>query len=386
MVALVLAVLSAGCGSEEGNGLRGARAVTATVPALRADLAATLGARVWLTTLTARTSLLDGDGSPTAGAARAVLDEQAVDLADRVSRQPAALLTLLRRQDGLWAERARATAAGKDDARESIRLQLVENRTGIARLLAAPGLSKTTLQRELEPGYASLAAAVDAVARGRANALALTARAAARATAPAQALASAAKRRRPSLAGRPFSPAAELASLSAVAFTDAAYAQASTDALITSGASPGARLRSATRTLRGTADTLARLITSIYGDDLGGRFGKTWNLQAGAFTDYARGKTEDDAVLTERSLRTLDRLGRQLAVLLDEGDPDGSGKALAGAFTDHTAATTAAIRAQATRSPLFAERIVATADSARALGRELAKRVARQQPGRFPAG
>ncbi|MBA2349785.1 MAG: hypothetical protein H0V81_16005, partial [Solirubrobacterales bacterium] len=49
-VVLVLAVLMAtGCGEESGEGPRGAKAITAAVPALRADLASTLDARVWLT-------------------------------------------------------------------------------------------------------------------------------------------------------------------------------------------------------------------------------------------------------------------------------------------------------------------------------------------------
>lgn len=384
IIALVLAVLAAGCGEESDESPRGAKAVTASVPALRADLASMLDERAWLTALAARTALLDGEESATAAAARATLDGRAVALADRLTRQPAALLTLLERQDGLWAERARATATEDASARESVRLQLVQNRTGIARLLASRELTAKQLQRDLEPAYRSLSVAVDAVSRGEPGAPRLTAVAAARAAVPARTLAAAAKRRRPSLAGRPSSPAAELASLAAVGFTDSAYAQATVAALVTAGAKPGARLTSATQETSTATDALARLVTSVYGDDLGGRFGQAWDRQADAFLDYARAKTGGNTRLARQSLSSLDRVAREIAVLFDEADPDGSPKGLKRALGAYTKATTAAIRAQATTSPRFPDRLVEAADRARAVGGALATRIARQMPDKFP--
>ncbi|MBA2349391.1 MAG: hypothetical protein H0V81_13970, partial [Solirubrobacterales bacterium] len=191
--------------------------------------------------------------------------------------------------------------------------------------------------------------------------------------------------RRPALAGRPASPAAELASLAAVGFTDSAYAQATTHALITAGAGPGARLAAATRTVRTTSDALERLITSIYGDDLGGRFGQAWASQSEAFADYARAKTEQNGLSTQQALNALERLSREIAVLVDEGDPGGSRRETVLALRAYQDATTAAIRAQATGSPRFAERILEAARRARGVGRALAVRVARQMPEKFPA-
>ncbi len=386
IIALVLALLATGCGEESGESRRGAKAVTAAVPALRADLAALLDERAWLTAITARTALLGGEDSATAAAARATLDDRAVALADLLTRQPAALLTLLQRQDGLWAERARATADGDDDARESIRLQLVENRTGIARLLADRELQEEDLQRDLEPAYRSLALAVDEVARGGPSAPRLTATAAARAAVPARTLAAAAKRRRPALSGGPSSPAAELASLASVGFTDSAYAQATADALVTAGAQPGPRLGAATGAARSATDALERLVTSVYGDDLGGRFGKAWDQQAATFLEYARAKTEADTLLTQQTLSALERVRRDIAVLFDEADPDGSSDELRRALNAYTEATTAAIRAQATMSPRFAERLLEAAERGREIGQALATRIARQMPDKFPAG
>ena len=386
MVALVLALLAAGCGEESSESLRGAKAVTASVPALRADLASMLDERAWLTALTARTTLLDGAGSETAAAARATLDDRAVALADRLTRQPAALLTLLRRQDELWAQRAKATAAQDAGARESVRLRLLENRRGVARLLASRELTAKELRRDLEPAYRSLSVALDAIARGEPGAPRLTAVAAARAAVPSRTLAAAAKRRRPALAGRPSSPAAELASLAAVGFTDGAYAQATVAALVTAGAKPGGRLTSATQAMSAATDALARLVTSVYGDDLGGRFGQAWDRQADAFLDYARAKTDGNTQQARRSLSALDRVAREIEVLFDEADPDGAPKEFNRALGAYTEATTAAIRAQATASPRFPERLADAADRARAIGGALATRVARQMPDKFPAG
>ncbi|MDQ3630355.1 MAG: hypothetical protein M3417_03575, partial [Actinomycetota bacterium] len=171
----------------------------------------------------------------------------------------------------------------------------------------------------------------------------------------------------------------------AAAFTDAAYAQAATGAVVVAGATRGLRLQAATRTLQETTDTLGQLVASVYGEDAGERFTVIWGAQAGALTDYARAKANADVIVAQRALAALERFRAQAAGLLKELDPEGPRRGLAAALADHVDAMTAAIRAQATGSPKLGPRLLAAADAARAVGQELAERFARQFPDTFTA-
>lgn len=387
------AVLATGCGGDDraDDGPRGAKALEAPVVMLRAELAAALGARAWLTAFAVRTTLIDGSTAPTALGAQRTLGQGSEALASRLvtgygAQTGARALTLLRRQDTLWVEAARARAGDDAAAGDAADGALDANRAALAQLLGTDGLAARELESELEPAYASLSAAVDAVAAGDARAPARTALAAARATRPAPELVRAAARRRPQLAGDVASPAAELAAVAAVAFTDTAFAQAATGAVIVTGATPGPRLQAAKRTLLETTDALGQLIASVYGEDAGERFTVLWSAHASAFTDYARAKANADVIVAQRALAALERFRAQTTSLLEQLDPGGPRRGLAAALADHVDTTTAAIRAQATRSPKFGPRLLEAADATRAVGEALAARAARQFPETFTAG
>jgi hypothetical protein len=389
---IAVAVLATGCGGDDpaDDGLRGAKALEAPAVMLRAELAAALGARAWLTALAVRTTLIDGAAAPTALGAQRTLDMGSEALASRLTdafgeQTGARALTLLRRQDTLWTEGAKARAADDAAAAAATDDALDANRTALAQLLATGGLTSRELESEFEPAYASLAAAVDAVVAGDASAPARTALAAARATRPAPELIRAAARRRPQLVGGAASPAAELAAVAAAAFTDSAFAQATTSAVVVAGAKRGPRLRAATRTLQETTDTLGQLVASVYGEDAGERFAALWSAHASAFTDYARAKANADVIVAQRALAALERFRAQTASLLAQLDADGPRSGLAKALTAHVDTTTAAIRAQATRSAKFGPRLLAAADATRAVGEALAARFARQFPETFTA-
>ena len=390
---LAAATMAAGCGGDDGaqDGPGGTDALSAPAVKLRADLSSALAARAWLTAFSVRTTLIDGTTSPTALAARRTLDEGsealAAQLADAFGRKTGTrALALLRRQDKLWVAIARARAADNSVARTVADVSLDANRTALAKLLATDELTAGELGEELEPADTSLTTAVDAVAAGAARAPAQTAVAAARATRPAAALALEAARRRPKITGGATSPAAELAALAATAFTDDAYAQAATDAVVVAGATRGPRLSAATATLEETTDTLGQVVASVYGEDAGERFAELWSAHTVAFTDYARAKVNADAVVAQRALVALRRFRAKTLRLLDELDPEGPRRRLSSALAKHVDTATAAIRAQATDSPKFGPRLLAAADAARAVGRALAVRFARQFPERLTAG
>lgn len=391
---LAAAVLSTtGCGGDDGmdDGPRGADALKVPAVTLRAQLTAALGARAWLTAFAVRTTLIDGDAAPTAFEARRTLAKGSEVLATRLARAfgeqtdtPA--LALLRSQDTLLIDAARARAAGDAAAGVAAGTGLEANRTALAALLATDGLTARELEAELEPAYSSLATAVEAVATGDANAPAKTAVAAARATGPAPELTRAAARRRPQISGGVTSPAAELAAVAAAAFTDAAYAQAATSALVVAGATRGTRLRAATDTQKQITDTLDQLVASVYGEDAGERFAALWRARAVALTDYARAKANADVIVAQRALVALAGFRAQAAGLLDELDPEGPRRRFARALAEHVDTTTATIRAQATDSPKVGARLLAAAAAARAVGQALTVRVARQFPETFSAG
>ena len=389
---LAAALLAAGCGGDDGRqaGPGGVDALSAPAVKLRADLSSALAARVWLTAFSVRTTLIDGTTSPTALAARRTLGEGSKALASRLAdafgrKTGAGALVLLRRQDKLSADIARARAAENTVAGTVADVGLDANRTALAKLLAIDGLTAGELGELLEPADASLAAAVDAVAAGAARAPARTAVAAARATRPAAALALAAARRRPQVTGGATSPAAELAALAATAFTDDAYAQAATDAVVVAGATRGLRLSAATATLEETTDTLGQVVASVYGEDAGGRFAELWSVHTVAFTDYARAKINADSGSAQRALLALRRFRAETLKLLDELDPAGPRRRLSKALSEHVDTATATIRAQATDSPKLGPRLLAAADASRAVGRALAARFARQFPEKLPA-
>ncbi len=390
---IAAAVLATGCGGDDrADDLpRGADALKVPVVTLRAELAAALGARPWLTAFAVRSTLIDGTAAPTALGARRTLAKGSEALASRLAaafgeQTGARALALLRRQDTLWIQVARARAGGDAAAGTAADAALEANRTALAELLSAGGLSARDLETELEPAYTSLRAAVTAVADGDARAPAKTAAAAARATRPAPELIRAAARGRPRLVGGAASPAAELAAVAATAFTDAAFAQAATSAVVVAGARRGPRLQAATRTLQETTATLGQLVASVYGEDAGERFTVLWSAHAGALTDYARAKANADVIVAQRALAALERFRTQAAGLLNQLDPEGPRRGLAAALADHVDTLTAAIRAQATSSPRLGPRLLAAADAARALGQALAARFARQFPETFTAG
>lgn len=390
---LAAAALVSGCGGGDGaaDGLRGARAISAPAVTLRADLAASLDARPWLTVFSVRTTLLDGAASPTAVAARRTLATGSEAVASRLgkafgSRVGTQALALLRREDALLAGLARAPVLANAPARTAAEVGLKANRRALAELLAAGELSTSALEKLLRPASTSLATALGAVAAGAASAPEQTATAAARAARPAPALARAAKRRRPGLAGDPGSPAAELAAVAAIAFTDATYAQAATGTVVAAGATSGTRLRAATRALDETTDALGQLVASVYGEDAGERFAALWGAHTVAFTDYTRAKVNADLIVAQRALTALDRFRTETARLLDELDPEGPRTKLVAVLDEHVATTTAVIRAQATKSPKVGPRLLEAAAASRAVGRTIAIRFARQFPEKFPAG
>ncbi len=389
---LAAALLATGCdGDDAGDEApRGAAALSAPAVKLRADLSGALAARAWLTTFSVRATLADGTTSPTARAARRTLGEGSKALASRLAiasgeKTAADAFVLLQRQDKLWAAVARARASRNTVAGTVADVGLDANRAALAKTLAIDGLTAGELGEQLEPGDTSLAAAVDAVAAGAPRAPARTAVAAARATRPAAALVRAAARRRPQITGGATSPAAELAALAATAFTDDAYAQAATDAVVVAGATRGVRLRTAARTLDEATDTLGQFVASVYGEDAGGRLAALWSAHTVAFTDYARAKVNADAVVAQRALLALKRFRAGTLKLLDELDPEGPRGKLSAALTKHVDTVTAAIRAQATDSPKVGPRLLAAAGAARAVGRALAVRFAGQFPERLPA-
>jgi len=389
---LAAAVLTTGCGGDDARDQapRGARALSAPAVKLRADLAGALAARAWLTAFSVRATLTDGATSPTARAARRTLGEGSKALAARLAvafggKTATDALVLLRRQDRLWVAIARARASGNPVAGTVADVGLDANRTALAKTLAIDGLTAGELGEQLEPGDTSLAAAVGAVAAGAPRAPARTAVAAARAARPATALAVAAARRRPQITGGATSPAAELAALAASAFTDDTYAQAATDAVVVAGARRGGRLRAATSTLDETTDALGQVVASVYGEDAGRRFAALWSAHTVAFSDYARAKANADAVVAQRALLALKRFRAGTLRLLDELDPEGPRRRLSAALTKHVDTATAAIRAQATDSPKLGPRLLVAARAARAVGRALAMRFARQFPEKLPA-
>lgn len=390
LISVLAAAVLTGCGEgdELKDGPGAADALSAPAVTLRADLSAALAARAWLTAFSVRATLIDGAAAPTALAARRTLAEGSTTLASRLAdavgkEKAARALTLLRRQDTLWiaAARARGTATATAD------VGLAANRIALAKLLSTDGLPARKLEKALKPAYTSLATAVDAVADGAPSAPARTALAAARATRPATDLARAAAQRRPGgpSTGDVTSPAAELAALSASAFTNDAYAQAATNALVVAGATRGDRLLAAVRTLDDTTSTLGQLVTSVYGEDAGGRFAALWSAHTATFTDYARAKVNADAIVAQRALVALKRFRAKTLRLLDELDPDGPRRGLAAALSKHVDTATAAIRAQATDSPKLGPRLLAAAAAARAVGRALGARFARQFPEKLSA-
>ncbi len=390
---LCAVALAAGCGGSDrrDDGRLGARAISAPAVELRAELAAALGARPWLVALAARTTLVDGAGAPRARAARRTLDDGSRALAEQLGaalgdRVQARSLTLLRRDDALLAALARTRALRQPAAAKAVRTSLLADRRALAALLATRGRSVRELESELAPAARSLTAAVVAVAAGSPRAPASIAATARRATRPAPGIALAAKRRRPALTGSPTSPAAELSALAAAAFTDHAYAQAATDAVVAAGATKGARLRAAVGTLDETTDALAQFVAAVHGEDAGERFALLWRAHTVAFADYTRAKVNGDPIVAQRALSELARFRRQTATLFDELDPEGSPRGLAAALTVHVDTTTAAIRAQVAKSPKLGPRLLLAADAARGVGRALAIRFARQFPEKLPAG
>jgi hypothetical protein len=389
---LAVGAAAAGCGDDGAGGrVLGAAAIAEPAVALRSELAAAFGERAWLTAFAARATLLDGVGSPAALGARRALDRGTAALASalgdaRGAGTEAAALTLLRAQDGLWSEVAAARAAADAPAAAAARARLAANRRALARLLARDAPGRARVDRDLALATTSLAAAVEAVAAGRASAPAQTATAALRAARPAGVLADGAGARRgPPRPGRATSPAGELAASAAVAFTDLAYAQATASAAVATRTRDPERLRAAGQAVGATTDALGQLLASVYGEDAGERFAALWAARAGALTDYTRAKTGEDLGAAARALTRLQRLRTDTVTLLAEVDPDGSSRALADALRAHGDAATAAIRAQAAGSPKLGPRLLDAARTARAIGRALAVRAARQFPEKFPA-
>lgn len=387
---LVAAALTAGCGSGDApdEGPTGAAAVAAPAVVLRANLGAALDARAWLTAYAVRTTLIDGVNAPTAVAARLALDKATVTLARRygtVSGREPQVLDLLRDEDTRWAELSRARATGNDEARAIAQATIADGRTRLARLLADAELSAESVEAQLEKGQDALGVALASVTTGSELAPDRTATAALRATRIAPELARAGKRRRPELEGSPRSPAADLAALAASAFTDHAYAQAATDAVVAAGARFGPRLDAARRALGASTDTLSQLVTAVHGENAGERFGKLWAAHTAAFVVYTRAKASGDVIGSTNALVALDKFRDGVQVLFAEVDPDAPKEPLARALEQHVDASTAAIRAEVVDSPQTAQRLLDSAAASQRLGRVLAARFATAFPERFPA-
>lgn len=388
MLTLAATLLAAGCGGGEGPGdePRGAAAIADPVVTLRAELAGALGARAWLTAFAVRTTLIDGAAAPTTLGARRALDAGSAALAARVGTAIGGrerVLVLLRRQDELWTDVARARAADDPAARSAAEFGLDDNRDALTDLLGAEPLDAREVERELTSANTGLAAAVAAIAAGEASAPARIATAAARAVRPAQALARAAERR--GAEGRAGSPAAELASLAAVTFSDSAYAQTTVSGVVAAGIMSGPRLSAASSTLQATTETLGQLVASVRGEDAGQRFGASWSAQATALAAYTRAKVADDAPAARAAIAELERVRREIAALLEELDPEAPRSELRKALRKHADAATATIRAQATKSPKVGPRLLETAAAARKVGRVIAMRFADRFPEKFPA-
>ncbi len=169
-----------------------------------------------------------------------------------------------------------------------------------------------------------------------------------------------------------------------MAFTDAAFAQAAATTLVATGAADGPRAAVARAEVADAGSALGQVVTSVYGEDAGGRFAGAWGAQAAAFDAYARAEQLGDAAAVRGALVRLGQARSALTTLLADVDPEAPRNALDRVVARHAEATTASIRAAAVDSPKLGARLRDAATAARALGRALVLRAAEQFPAQVP--
>lgn len=136
-------------------------------------------------------------------------------------------------------------------------------------------------------------------------------------------------------------------------------------------------------TLDESAEGLANLVGSLYGDASARRFLQVWRGHIGSFVAYAKAAAAKDAAAAQKAAADLAAFRIRLGTLLESLNPNLPKQAVAAEFEDYVAAVEAVITAQAAGDPAEFQRLHEAAATTPLLAEVLAGAIAKQFDSKF---
>jgi len=394
LLALVLALLLAGCG-EEGETPPGLAGVSTERPAaaLRAQLTDLLVGHVYRTALAVDADLAKGRDSERFEQAADQLDETSLALSRVIGEAYGAatqrrFLALWRRHVGLILDYTAAKREGEDEAAERAIAGLESFRGEMAALMAAvnPNLSRAEMARELGTHVDTVLAAIRAAAVRSPEAFERTREAAGQMPALAGMLAETIARQFPTVfPGRPDASASRLRARLTARLTAHAHLLAATAVTAARAGTSSAQAGAARAALEENLRALRGVLADVYGAASGEQFLALWREGADLVEDLAAARRAEDRDATALARSALKDWRAEFVDLLVSATPGLAAEPVASALEAHVDGLDAAIGAATGDDDDLAPRVVAAARPMATLARLLAAGIARQFPGEFAA-